>query len=1315
MTSDGDKPALALDSGLRSLESDMTLIIHAGTHTLQNTILVRGLSGVILQGNGLSAEVTITCQPGVGLAFFNVLNLQIRNVTIRGCGISQGSWDLINTTLYSTFNMTFEIPRTVQVGVLLAACTDMTLENFSVARTRGIGLLAISPLGTTNIRNVSFRSNTPPECPRLTNTSNIMTGNYSSWIGGGAYILFQDYRRSLPTRSHRLVINGGEFIDNMDCSINALLENFLQRSLELADLGYTVGAGGGLSVMMVQLQYTVRMSVTDCRFEGNVARSGAGLHVGVFSGIPSVTTIQLRRCNFSKNGNDHMVYNGGGMIINIDLVRPAEVRGVHHISDVNGGVNIDVEQSQFQRNTANSGGGVAIVSHYAEQHVFDSSYRVNFQNCRFQENQGLGGSALLAYEAKSSGFDTGTQLFVSDSVFVRNSIEFNNNIEVGRIQDYGVLHVRNINLTLSGRTMFDQNLATALGAVSSLVNVRGRVGFHRNRAINGAAMQLLSQSLLILHFRARIVFRANRADMFGGAIYVQMNSVNFTFVPDDCFLYFNQPSYSICKDSALCLPNNVSIEFMDNRARLGSVVYGSTLATCPWLAALRENMQYNPRETVYGNLQNYRGTLSFMGRRNLTPPLFSTETSKLQVQKNLDISIMPGEQFVVNVSALDNFNNEVPAVITSNIVSKKPDENDTTSVVGDFGFFEVRPLRSTLAPITVLSQNIPENVTIRLTTINVEAEVFLNIRLTECVVGFSHSGMQCVCDDRLSSHGVDCDTNFTVDPNKWLGPIHRRSNVSNDDLTVATCVLNYCEDGSKEVKSGDWDSQCREGFHRAGLLCGHCQDGYSVQLGTNACAQCTNWSLFLLVFLLMAGFSVVIILSFFQISVAEGFFVAIIFYSNIITLYAVYFNDDNITAITFLTSFLSHNFGIPACLYDGMDSLVVVTLQLAFVGYLFLLAILLILIYQRIQLKWIDSLSQRYSPSKLFATLIIMSYVSILQSCVSILSFIVVESFDGHQHIQWYLDPSVPYFQNFHAFLCVVAIILLFLFVLPPPILFTFCSHAIYRWRYLNKFKPLYDAFYAPFKLKFRPWLGFQLFVRIVLFIFAYFVPPPHHLLALAVSLIIYLYIVTILQPYHSKWVNLLESTLIVLALFYVIIGLYFGNLTSVSNQTLVLTMALLSTVAYSIIIAGFVGHMIERNPKIVKKILNTFKRKRDKKKVDGKSGDIELSTSVHPQIRVLDEVGNDMNDTPQQHAIRSASVDFLNTISDQDRANMTRDFEVSYTEYREPLLDEGEVEILASYSVLISPHNSAQNSASASPRHAVSPVPSLAEVLHIT
>ena len=1271
----GGELQLALPAGLRSLESDMTLLIHKGAHMLPELTLIRDISDVTLLGNGPAEEVVITCAAGVGLAFFNLVNFQVRNLTIDGCGLNQGRWDPIYPLLNRTFDIMIEIPRVVSVGIIIVVCRDVTLENLEVRHTQGIGLLAVSPLGSSQLRNVQFQNNVPPSCPPKLFNSN----DHATWIGGGAYFLYQDLRRPMVAMRHSLTVEGGTFTDNQDCSITVLLESFLEHSMELAELGYQVGAGGGLTVMMAQTRFAVAVSVTDSRFENNAARNGGGLHVGVFSGIPSPTTILVAQCTFVNNGRKpSIVTSGGGMIVNIGLIRPSQVRGELVIPDAVGGVLIDVQHSMFGNNMARTGGGAAIASYYAEQHIFDSTYRVNFHKCRFGNNQGIGGSALLVYETKSSGFEPGLQVAISDSTFTENS-RMNNDLQVGTTQDYGVLHVRNVNVTLSGNNLFTRNAAPALGAVASLVNVIDLATFERNKAVNGAGMQLLSRTLLILHRNAHLRFISNRAELTGGAIFVQ-DTNNFTLTPDDCFLYFNEPGYALCTNAAICLPDNVTVEFTGNGARLGSLVFGSALTTCPWLPTLMQSSpEFDAMGNVYENLQNYHNTFIFEHKDSAL--LFSTPAARLRAEKHLNISVMPGEQFFVDMMALDDFNNDVPQVITSNVVGKG--EEESTSVIGDFGFFELRPRLQMFAPITVYSEeNI--NVTIRLTTIDLEAEMMLNVRLTSCVVGFNHSDRQCVCDERLISRVISCDTNFTVGHNSWLGPVHARSNTTNNDLTVTTCLLNYCKDGSKEVVSGEWDSQCREDFHRAGRLCGRCEDGYSLQLGTNACAKCTNWYLFLLVFFLLAGFFVVFLTTLLQFSVAEGFFVAVLFYSNIVTLFAVYFNDNEITGINFLTAFFSLNFGIPSCFYDGMDSLALSALQLAFVAYLFILALLHILFDGRVYLKFVDTVHQRYSPSKTFATLIIQSYVSLLQYSFGVLSFTVVSSFDGNQHVFWYTDPSVDYFTGFHIILGIIAIVLFFVFLIPAPILFTFYPRAIYRWPYFNKLKPLYDALYAPFKPQFRSWLGFQLIFRIVLFIIAHFVPTPHHLLAASICLLLYLHLQTRFQPYIAEWANHLESTLIVNALFYMVVTLYFGNLSSVSDLSVILSVIILAVFADCFIVIAFIRHIIERNPKMCKRIKSAFKRSR---------GDKELASPVTPTIRVLDSVGNDVSDTLQHRAV---SVDYLNSIPDREKKRMGQEFEVSYTEYREPLLDEGDLDIHTSYSVVIS----SNSNASGSPRH---------------
>lgn len=1280
---DSDKLQVELGAGLKLLQSNMTLFVHPGNHVVPNFTFIQDLTGVTIQGLGSARSINIKCPPTVGLAFFNVSNFHIRNVTISGCGLSDHHWDQINETLDDAFYMSLKIPRVVRVGVLLAACRDVTLANLVVRETRGIGLLAISLLGSAWLQNVHFENNTSPRCsPTFDNVNK----DYHSWIGGGAYFLYQDFKDPLETENHLLTITGSQFTNNRDCSITILLENYIERSAGLAELGYEIGAGGGLSVMMAQLKYTVSMNVINSEFRENVARSGGGVHVGLFSGTPPPTTILLQGCNFIRNGRDEMASIGGGLLINIDLVHPSELQNEHNIEDVEENVSINILDSMFTENNANTGGGAAIISNHAEQHAFDSSYQARFQKCVFQRNRGFGGAALLVYEKKDSGFDNGLQLYIAESMFERNAFDLKNNIEVGNILDFGVVHVRNINLTLSGSNSFFRNSATGLAAMSSLINVRGNLRFTRNQAGIGGAMKLFANSLLIPKQNTNIVFEGNRADLLGGAIYILMHPTNFTFIPDDCFLYFNEPGYILCRNDANCLPDNVSIIFRSNKAMVGGAVFGSALETCPWLAHFKADTtyRYNRNHSVYENLHRSGRVFSFDQVPN-NPRLVSTETARLRVEKDLQISVMPGEQFHVDISALDAFNKLIPEVITSAVVGEERDDN-STSVIGDFGFFTTQASSFEVAPIAVYSEE-NKNITVRLTTVDFQTEVLLKVTLTGCNLGFVHSELECVCDERLASHSVSCDTttHFTVDQGLWLGPIHESTNASNNDLTVASCVLNYCKTDATNVRSGEWESQCAEGFHRSGLLCGRCEDGYSIQLGTNICAKCTNWYLFLLILFVVLGFLVVYVVSLLQVSVAEGFFVSILFYSNIITLYSVYFDETyRVTGIYFLTSFLTFNFGIESCFYDGMDSLALISLQLAFVGYISILTIIQIVIAKYVNLpKWLYNQHQRYSPSKRLATLITMSYVSIVQASFGILSFTVVKTFDGEMHVRWYIDPTVPYFQGLHVLLGIVALILVFLFILPLPIFLTFFSRAIYRWRFFNKLKPLYDALYAPFKLQYRPWLGIQLIMRIVLFIFAYFVPTPHQIFSLGVCLVIYFYMHTICQPYISKWANIMERTLTGIAILYVIITLYFGNLSTVKDWAVILSVTTLATISYCIFIAAFVVYTIHRNPKFFKRVreivCNIFKKDKN----------VEPSNTIQPEIKVTDSVGNEVahqiNDVDKNRKISTASIENLSVnISEQER-----NLEVSFTEYREPLLDEGELDVMMAYNVVISQRRS--------------------------
>lgn len=80
------------------------------------------------------------------------------------------------------------------------------------------------------------------------------------------------------------------------------------------------------------------------------------------------------------------------------------------------------------------------------------------------------------------------------------------------------------------------------------------------------------------------------------------------------------------------------------------------------------------------------------------------------------------------------------------------------------------------------------------------------------------------------------------------------------------------------------DSQCAP--NRFGLLCGVCQSGFSLSLGSSKCIKCPPYwpALFVVTFLgiIIAGFFLVGFILMFNLTVATGTLNGLIFYANIV-------------------------------------------------------------------------------------------------------------------------------------------------------------------------------------------------------------------------------------------------------------------------------------------------------------------------------------------------------------------------------------------------------------------------------------------------
>ena len=103
------------------------------------------------------------------------------------------------------------------------------------------------------------------------------------------------------------------------------------------------------------------------------------------------------------------------------------------------------------------------------------------------------------------------------------------------------------------------------------------------------------------------------------------------------------------------------------------------------------------------------------------------------------------------------------------------------------------------------------------------------------------------------------------------------------------------------------------------------------------------------------------------------------------------------------------------------------------------------------------------------ATLFLVSYVKLLRTIVTALGFAILDYPEGAR-IVWLFDGNVSYFGLSHSFLFVVASFALLVFWFPytatlllVPCLRKKADHYLLRW--VNKWKPFYDAYYAPLML----------------------------------------------------------------------------------------------------------------------------------------------------------------------------------------------------------------------------------------------------------
>ena len=1193
----------------------MELQLASGEHCIRNFSLVRDLVDKSIVGNG---SVTIKCAAGLGLAFYNMTRLTFTNITIDGCGLE---FDFINkflSTVMTDIDFFLNLANNSHpqyIAMAVGNCQDFEMRNTSIVNTNGLGLLAVNLVGQSHLISVRFEHNVPIGCFVGRSPSEFYD---SERIGGGALFVYLDYTSSSGEILPSLDIRSSSFNKNSYCGYSSwyLINSAYYSEGKIKPL---LGGGAGLTLIFSQLQYKVSVTTYNSMFINNTGFYGGGAYVAFYTGVFD-SVVRFLGCEFVSNGveasvdSDPIVYPvvGSAMSLYMDFVQPQfQLSNITQLS----ASAVYVVNCSFVANTAFTG-ILAIHSFYnlIIPEFGRSEVQIQLERCVFQENQAVVGPVLYATEYKTSKLQRGISISLLDVQIFHNTVLSQSTI-TSPSELSGVIHIKEIKFKLSGTSSLQHNSGSALKASSSIIILQGDISFHNNTAGYGGGMSLVGDTVVVVDENTTVSFTSNTGAVKGGAIYVEFVALPTNFLYQDCFLYFSGGLLCGAFGGDYCgdiTKMGVTIRFEGNTALLGGMIYGSTLQTCPWsdnfMHKYAPGIHFDDKRLFVVLYEEDNFTSPFQFDRlpgdatAMSTPVLKLTATAVDPMLNSSIShlnVAPGIDQRIELAAKDAFGQLIPAVVSS-----RSSTEGTLSVLGSgYVFVNYDSKEITSLSITSTAAN-PEGdiAEVSLFTVGILSQFLVNVSFTVCPGGFYFNSTYntCTCLEDLGRFKVTCtpDGGLIVPVNTWLG-------VDEGSALVVACSFDFCSrlvtNINADIDEVPFSGQCRDGYNRSGPGCGGCAANYSAVFGSNHCLRCSNSYVLLLLVFAALGILLMAVMLLLRISIAGGFLNGVLFFSNIVSLYAPLY------APTFYSSFIlfswfSLKFGIPSCFFDGMRPLDIAVLNFVFPLYLYALVFVIVILTRR-SAKFAEWLFRtKSSPTKLFATILVMTYSSLLESCLQAISFTrlnVVSPNGTLSEYRWLLDPSHKYFHGAHGALGVFAVLLLVFFIIPAPILWMFPSK-IFSIKVLRRYKPIYDAIWAPFKPRYRFWVSLRLFLRVPPILFVGFIPVPENLLLLSIFLVITSYIYGTAHPFQGTAQNIFDGLLQILLLIMTISSLYFVILLQYARlpdniklandvveniyHTQQITVTLLLSIAYATCFLTFIWHLLTSFPQLRKR-----------------------------------------------------------------------------------------------------------------------------------
>ena len=1014
----------------------------------------------------------------------------------------------------------------LNVSLLFYNCQDINLDSVYVGKSWGFALLFWNTRGKISLENITVYK----ACQSNPNCS-------------GLGIVFP----------HCPINNSESYYTLRDINIHECNNN-LKELLHVInkDLG-SIEYGGGLGIVFKNKDCLTDIKIDNSNISGNSAYWGGGIFI-FQRGITTNNSVQVSRTVFYRNS---ALVSGGGLMVGF-VSHDSNIPLTH--------TNYKFYDCKFIHNKAQYGGGLAVFSSRVTPST--NNVPIHFTKCvwnnniaRFSNDVDLAPSRRI----RSSAEYLPIVKFV-DVKFLSNEKKCNC-YSTETFNSYGSFSSTLFTVHFEGKVLFRHLKNTALHMSSStIVFLPGsRATFANNSGANGAALAMYGFSVLQLQDNCTLIFTGNKASIFGGGIYFETSDKHDFVSNSKCFIQYSGDLNSTAD-------RNISLIFTNNSAAVaGHSVYALSLYPCYYEWNPSNNLDVVINSSIFNNIGNF--TFSPVNRSIATAGIIFTGMNNTNYT-----SIIPGKCFEMEIKVKDELGHL--------------HEQDFHLVVMDGNItFDRHYLNHNICISGIPS----ETGVIKVDTMNFrKLSYYLNVTMSPCPPGFYHDKDErvCKCGAETTEHAyfgiTRCYmTGFqaVISSNYWAGYVK-------GELLTAPCPLGFC----KIVRTLPLSTSPEEmnklmcGNHRKGILCGQCQNNFSIYYHSPrfSCGSSKNCSLGIILYLfseilpLLLIFTVII---FFDIQLTFGV-------ANTLTLFAQLLNSVaingrgmiafpptlNVVADIYRVLYGIFNFDffdierLSFCLWKGATVLDMLAIKYVAVIIAVMFVLVLVMGLHYCQCKRVcivkRKVGNKTSAIHGLTAILIMSYSQCTKVSFELLTTVTLYGEGKRESLHVTFYGGIEYLKQEHFIYAIPASICLVTMVILPPLLllinplylklFALCGAAEGRLAGImskalmtKKLKPILDSFQGTFKDNFRFFAGLYFLYRIAILSASAFASTPlqaHLVMELILILIIGLH--AIVWPYRKTLHNISDICILVNIALINSLSLYAYMVESFSEQT---------------------------------------------------------------------------------------------------------------------------------------------------------------------